>query len=144
MLARRGASEALSSLAARTGVRIETGERHFHKKTSLRADDPLSAVRLRASVGHVIALAIEADDEHRAPVAIASRLIGSEHGRVSAFGCSVADAFAEAAVAEFVGAAKEFDGIVGVIGSQNGFHGPVMLVAKGKDVRPHAKVSVTP
>jgi hypothetical protein len=42
-------------------------------------------------------------------------------------------------MAELVGAAKEFDGIVGVIGSEYGLHSPVVLVAKGQDVRPHAK-----
>jgi hypothetical protein len=92
----------------------------------------------------MIPLAIEADDEHRTPVAIASRLIRSENGRVPALGCGIADTLAEAAMAKFVGAAKEFNGIVGIIRSKYGFHGPVMLVAKGKDVRPHARASVTP
>lgn len=87
----------------------------------------------------MITLAVEADDEHGAPMAIAGRLVGSEHWRIAALGCGVADAFAETAVAEFVGAAKEFDGIVGVIGSQYGLHGAVVLVAKGKNVRPHSK-----
>jgi hypothetical protein len=92
----------------------------------------------------MITLAVEADDEHRTPVAVASRLIGSEHGRVPALGCGIAEALTKAAMTEFVGAAKEFDAVIRIIGSKCGFHGPVMLVAKGKDVRPHAKASVTP
>ena len=80
-------------------------------------DYPLGAIGFRAGVGHVIALAVEADDEHGASVAIAGGLVGGEDWRVSALGRGVADALAEAAVAELVGAAKEFDGIVGVVGS---------------------------
>jgi len=87
----------------------------------------------------VIALAVEADDEHGASVALAGGLAGGENGRVSALGRGVADALAEAAVAELVGAAKEFDGIVGVVGSERGLHGAIVLVAKGQKVRPHAK-----
>jgi len=62
-------------------------------------------------------LAVEADDEHGAPVAIADGLIGGDDGSVSALGSDVTDALTEAAVAELVGAAKEFDGIVGVVRS---------------------------
>jgi len=65
----------------------------------------------------MIALAVEADDEHRAPVAVAGGLIGSEDGSVSALGSGVADALTEAAVAELVSAAKEFYRIVGIVGS---------------------------
>jgi hypothetical protein len=104
----------------------------------LGADYTFGAVGFGAGVGHAIALAIEADDEHGASVAIAVGLVGREDGRVSALGGGVSDAFAETAVAEFVGAAKEFDGVVGVIGSDDGLHGAVVLVAEGKDVRPHA------
>jgi len=87
----------------------------------------------------MVTLAVEADDEHGASVAIAGRLVGSEHGRIAALGGGVADAFAEAAVAELVSATEEFDGIVGVVGSQYGLHGAVVLIAKGQNVRPHAK-----
>jgi hypothetical protein len=47
-------------------------------------------------------------------------------------------------VAEFVGATEEFDGVVGAVRGQSGFHCAVVLVAKGQNVRPHATVSVTP
>jgi hypothetical protein len=87
----------------------------------------------------VITLAVEADDEHGASVAFAGGLVESEGGRISALRRDVTDTLSEAAMAEFVGAAKKLDAIVGVIGSERGFHGAVMLIAKGKDVRPHAK-----
>jgi hypothetical protein len=99
----------------------------------------LRAIRLRTCKSHVIALAVEADDEHGASVAIARWLVWSQHRRVSAFRRCVTDTFTEATMAEFVGAAEKFNGIVGAVGSQYGFHGAVMLVAKGQDVRPHAK-----
>ena len=105
----------------------------------LRPDYALGAIGFGAGVGHVIALAVEADDEHGASVAIAVGLVGGEDGRVSALGRGVADALAEAAMAKLVGTAKKFDGIVGVVGSEYGLHGSVVLVAKGQNVRPHAK-----
>ena len=109
------------------------------RETRLRSDYSFAAVGFGAGVGYVVALAVEADDEHGTSVAIARRLVGGEHGRVSALGSGIADALTEAAVTEFVGAAKEFDGIVGVVGSQGWLHGAVVLVAKGQDVCPHAK-----
>lgn len=69
---------------------------------------------------------------------VADGLVGSKDWSVSSLGSGVANALAETAVAEFVGAAKEFDGIVSVVGSDDGLHGAVVLVAEGKDVRPHA------
>jgi hypothetical protein len=50
-------------------------------------------------------------------VALADGLVGGEDRRVSALRRDVADALAEAAVAELVGATKELNGIVGVVGS---------------------------
>jgi len=87
----------------------------------------------------MVALAVEADDEHGASMTIANGLVGSEHRRISTLGRGVADAFAEAAMAELIGAAKEFDGKVGVVRSDHGLHRAEVLVAKGQDVRPHAK-----
>jgi hypothetical protein len=87
----------------------------------------------------MIALAIDADDEHGATVAIAFGLVGSENGRSSALGRRIADALAETAMAELVGAAEEFDGEIGAVRGQSGFHGAVMLVAKGKNIGPHRK-----
>ena len=87
----------------------------------------------------MVALSVKADDKHWASMAFTDRLVGCEHGRVSALGSHVADALSETAVAEFVGTAKEFDGIVGAVGSQCWLHGAVMLVAKGQNVCPHSK-----
>jgi hypothetical protein len=93
----------------------------------------------RASVADDIALAIEADDEHGASVHIAPRLVGSEDRGVIALGGDVADAFAEAASAELVGAAEVIDRVIGVEGSNAGFHGAEMLVAEGKKVSAHER-----
>ncbi len=87
----------------------------------------------------MIALPVETNDEHRPSVAVAGRLIGRQPGRVSPLGRGVTDALAEAAVTELVGAAEEFDRIVGVVRSQRGLHGAEVLIAKGQNVRPHAK-----
>lgn len=65
----------------------------------------------------MIALAVEANDEHGAPVTFADGLVGGEDWRLSAFGCGVADALAEAAMAKLIGAAKEFNRKVGAVGS---------------------------
>src|SRR5512136_463706 len=102
------------------------------------AHDTFEAIRLWAGVGDMIALTVEADDEHGTSVAIATGLAGGEDGWFAVFGGDVADAFSEAAVAESVGAAKEVDGVVGVVGSEGELHGAEMLVAEGQDVRPHA------
>ena len=87
----------------------------------------------------MVALAVETDDEHGAPVALADGLVRGEDGRISALRCGVADALAEAAMAELVGAAEELDGEIGAVGSQSRLHGAVMLVAKGKEIGPHRK-----
>jgi len=86
----------------------------------------------------VVTLAVEADDEHGASVALADGLVGSEDWPVSALRCGVADALSEGAMAELVGAAKELNGKVGGVGSYYGLHGAVVLVAKREEVRPHA------
>jgi predicted TIM-barrel fold metal-dependent hydrolase len=87
----------------------------------------------------VIALAVQADDEHGTSVAIAAWLVGREDRFISSLGSDVADAFAKAAVTELVRAAKELDGIVGVVGSERRLHGAVVLITKRKNVRPHAQ-----
>jgi hypothetical protein len=111
----------------------------FSSEKSLGAEDAFGAIWFRTGVGQVIALAIDADDEHGTAVTVAFGLIGSENGRSSTLRSRVADALAEATMAELVGAAEEFDGEIGAVGGESGFHGAVMLVAKGKDVGPHRK-----
>ena len=78
---------------------------------------PLPAIGFRACIGDVVALAVKADDEHGASVAFADGLVGSEDRSISALRRDVPDALAEAAMAELVGAMKELNGIVGVVGS---------------------------
>jgi len=65
----------------------------------------------------MVTLAVEADDEHRTSVAITRGLVGRELGSGTSPRCGVAQALAEAAMTKFVGAAKEFDGIVSVVRS---------------------------
>jgi len=105
----------------------------------LGAHDALGTVGFGAGVGEVVALAVDADDEHGASVALADGLVGSESGRGSAVRGAVADALSEAAMAKLVGAAEEFDGVFRAVGGESRFHGAVMLVAKREEIGPHRK-----
>jgi hypothetical protein len=80
----------------------------------------------------VIPLPVEADDEHRTPVTVTIWLIRSDHRRIPAFRRGITHAFSETSVAEFVGATKKFNEIVGAIGSERRLHGAEMLIAKGE------------
>lgn len=104
----------------------------------LSAHHALRAIRLRTGIGNTIVLAVEADDEHRPPVAVAAGLIVSEDRRRVALRSDVSDALAKAAMAKLIGAAKKIDGVIGVERSETRLHGAVVLVAEGQDVRPHA------
>jgi hypothetical protein len=99
----------------------------------------LAAIRFRAGISHVIALAVQADDEHWSSVTVAQGLTGCEGWRVSAFRSDIAHALAETPVTQLVGAAKEFDRKVGIVGSQRGLHSAEVLVAEREDVHPNAK-----
>jgi len=105
----------------------------------LRAHDAFGAVGFGAGVSQVIALAIDGDDEHGASMALTDGLAGSEGWRGSAVRGAVADALPEAAMAELVGAAEEFDGVFGAVGGESGFHCAVVLVAEREEVGPHRK-----
>src|SRR5215470_5130046 len=104
---------------------------------SLGFQHALGAAGLGAGVGDAVVLAVEAEDEHGAAVHVAARLVGGDFGREVAFGVDVADAFAEAASAEFFSAAEEVDGVVSVVRGDAGFHGAEMFVTERKNVRPH-------
>ena len=91
-------------------------------------------IGFRTSVADNISLAVETDDEHGTSVHVAAGLVRGEDGRLVALGEDVADAFAEAASAEFVGAAEIVDGIVGVERSDAGLHGAEMFVAEREKV----------
>ena len=69
----------------------------------------LPAVLLGTRVMDYVALPIQAGDEHRPPMLLATRLVRANNRRLVAFGSDVSQAFAEAAPAEFGGAAKEID-----------------------------------
>ena len=86
------------------------------------------AVGFSAGVGDMIALAIEADDEHGPAVEIAAGLFWSDYRGFIALRSYVANAFAEAASAELVGTTKEVDGIICVVGGDASFHGAEMFV----------------
>jgi hypothetical protein len=88
---------------------IAATRRKLSPAPGLRPDYPLDAIGFGARIRYVIALAVEADDKHWSPMALADRLVGCEHRCVSALGRDVTDAFAEATVAELVGTAKKFD-----------------------------------
>jgi hypothetical protein len=77
----------------------------------------LRAIRFGAGISHMVTLTVETDDEHRTSVAIARGLMGREFGSVSSLWSGITYALAEAPMTKFVGAAKEFDGVVGVVRS---------------------------
>jgi len=103
------------------------------------AQDALWAFGFGAGIGEVIALTIDADHEHGAAVAVAFGLVGGENGTGSALGRAVADTLPETAMTKLVGAAEEFDGEVGGVGGDDGFHGSKVLVAQGENVGPHRR-----
>ena len=92
----------------------------------------------------MIALPVETDDEHRPSVAVAGRLVGCQHGRVSPLRRDVTDALAEAAVTKLVGAAEKLNRIVDAERSQQKLHGSIMLVAQRQDVGPHGGILASP
>jgi orotate phosphoribosyltransferase-like protein len=65
----------------------------------------------------VVTLTVEADDEHGAAVPITRGLAWRWIGSFSSLWRNVTHALTEAAMTKFVGAAKEFDGIVGIVRS---------------------------
>jgi len=103
------------------------------------AQNALRTILLGACVSQMIALAVDADDEHRTAVSVASRLAWCESRWGAAARCRVTDALAKAAWAEFFGASEKFNGEIGIVGGESGLHGAVMLVTKGKNIGPHRK-----
>jgi hypothetical protein len=57
----------------------------------------------------MIALAVEADDEHGTPMAITDWLVRGNHRNISANRRCIAEALAEATAAKLVGTAKVLD-----------------------------------
>ncbi len=89
-----------------------------------------AAALLWAGKADDVALAVNAGNEHRAAVFVASRLVGRNQRWRILDGSHVSQRFAEAAVAKFVGAAKVFDGVVRVVGRDRELHGAIVLVAQ--------------
>jgi hypothetical protein len=52
----------------------------------------------------------------------------------------IPERFVETTLAELLGAAKKLDRIVNAKRSQQEFHGPIVFVAKGKNVGPHGGI----
>lgn len=94
-------------------------------------------MRLRARVSDHVALPVESRNEHRTVVLIATWLVGREQRRLTTLRCHISQPFTEATVTEFVGTAEELNGIIGTERSNARLHGPIVLIAKRENVRPH-------
>jgi hypothetical protein len=70
-------------------------------------------------------------------VLVTSWLIVVNHGWIVLDGGDVPQRLVEAAVTEFLRAAKKLDRIINAERGEQKFHGPVVLVAQRKDVDPH-------
>src|SRR5882762_3361406 len=90
----------------------------------------LHAAGFGAAVGDTVVMAVEAQDEHGAAVHVATGLIGSGLGSDVAFGVDVAGALSEAAAAEFLCAAEEVHGVVGVFVRVRGSQGAAMFASR--------------
>ena len=82
-------------------------------------------------------LAVQTNDEHWPSMHIATGLVWGLLGSIGAAGRDVANPFAKAAPAKFLGATKKIDGVIRTVRSNTRFHGAEMFVTKGEDVRPH-------
>jgi len=85
-------------------------------------------------------LPVEAGDKHGPAMLFAARLVAGDKGRLISSRSGIAHGFAEAALAELVGAAEKFDRIVDVERGKQEFHRPIVLVAQRQDVRPHGPI----
>jgi len=103
------------------------------------AHESLRTFGFGTCVADAVVLAVEADDEHRPPMAVALRLPGGQDGSEVALRRYISDAFTEAAVAELLGTTEKVDGTVGAVGRKQRLHSPEMLIAQGQDVRPHSE-----
>ena len=111
------------SLASRGITTRKEGRLAFHHC--------LVTPRFGTGVADGVPLAIEASDEQWASVHLAAGLIGRNDRRLISFRSGVSYPFSEAAAAEFLGAAEEVDGVIGVKGSDAGLHGAIVLLAEG-------------
>jgi hypothetical protein len=68
---------------------------------------------------------------------IATGLVRGLLGGIGPAGRDVANAFAKATSAEFLGTTKKIDGVIRTVRSNTRFHGAEMFVTEGEYVRPH-------
>ena len=94
-------------------------------------------MRLRARVSDHVALPVESRNEHGTIVLITTWLVGREQRRFTTLRCHISQPFTEATVTEFIGTAEELNGIIGTERSNARLHGPIVLIAKRENVRPH-------
>jgi hypothetical protein len=73
-------------------------------------------------------------------VLFATGLVTGNNRRLVPDGGYIAQGFAEATLAEFVGAAEEVDRIVDAERGKEELHCPIMLVAQRQDVGPHGAI----
>ena len=104
----------------------------------------LPAIRFRAGVMNHVALPVQAGDEHRPAMVIATRLVGRKLRRLSPLRSHVSQPLAEAAPAELRRAAEEINAIVRVIRRAERLHRPKVLVTKRQNVAPHHPESSIP
>ena len=83
---------------------------------------------LGACIGYAIVLAVQADDEHWPSMHIATGLVRGLLGGIGPAGRDVANAFAKATSAEFLGTTKKIDGVIRTIRSNTRFHGAEVFV----------------
>jgi hypothetical protein len=100
----------------------------------------LSAPGLGTHVPQDVPLPVQTGDKHGPAMLFAPWLVIGDDGWLISDRGHVAQGFAEAALAELVGAAKKLDRIVHAERSQQELHGSIMLVAQRQDVGPHAPI----
>ena len=125
----RDAGEVICRSASRPEALLTVGADCF--STGVRA------MWLRACVSDHVALPVESRNEHGTVVLIAAWLIRGEQRRLTPLRRHISQPFTEATVTEFVGTAEELDGIIGTERSNARLHGPIVLIAKRENVRPH-------
>jgi hypothetical protein len=105
--------------------------------SGLSLERGLSTARLRTHIPEDIPLPVQTGDKHGPAVLFAAWLVAGDHGRLVPSWSRVAQGFAEATLAELIGAAEKLHRIVDVEWGKQELHRPIMLVAQRQDVGPH-------
>jgi len=104
----------------------------------------LPAIGFWAGIMDHVALPVQAGDEHRPAMVIATRLLRRKLRRLSPFRSHISQPLAEAAPAELRRAAEKINAIIRVIGRAEWLHRPKVLVTKRQNVAPHDPESSIP